>query len=156
MNRQLTALGVLLGATLLVALPACAATDETSHTAAAVIAVDDHWSQAEIHGDTSYLDRLLLPEYRSVSAGGHAIGKADILKGARLVGSSPARQQKIRQYIQTHPFAESVALHGDTAVLTFYSPKLGLQRGISSSDIFVFENGRWHAIYSQHADPEKS
>lgn len=156
MNRQFNGLGLLLGATLVAAFPASAATDETAHTAAAVMAVDEHWSQAEIHGDTSYLDQLLLPEYRSVSAGGHAIGKADILKGARLVGSSPTRQQQIRQYLQTHPFAESVALHGDTAVLTFYSPKLGAQRGITSSDIFVFENGRWHAIYSQHADPQKS
>lgn len=153
MNRHIL-LG--LGIALIASLPAGAATDETAHTAAAVIAVDNHWSQAEIHGDTSYLDQLLLPEYRSVSPNGHAIGKATILKGARLVGSSPARQQKIRQYILTHPFAETVALHGDTAILTFYTPKLGPQRGITSSDIFVYENGGWHAIYSQHADQQKT
>lgn len=156
MYRHFIGPGLLLGAILIAAVPAFAATDETAHTAAAVMAVDDHWSQAEIQGDTAYLDQLLLPEYRSVSPSGHAIGKADILKGARLVGSSPARQQKIRQYIQTHPYAESVALHGDTAVLTFYTPKLGPQRGITSSDIFVYENGGWHAIYSQHADPQKT
>ena len=156
MNRQLIGPGLLLAAILTAAVPAIAETDETAHTAAAVKAVDDHWSQAEIHGDTAYLDQLLLPEYRSVSPNGHAIGKANILQGAREVGSSRARQQKIQQYIRTHPYAVTVALHGDTAVLTFYTPKLGPQRGISSSDIFVYEKGGWHAIYSQHADPQKT
>ena len=152
MHRHYRAFVLTLGVCFVIALPGSAATDETAHTAAAIIAVDDHWSQAEIHGDTAYLDRLLLADYHSVSAHGRAIGKADILQHARLDGSSHIMQQKILQYMQTHPFAECVVLHGNTAVLTFYSPKLGPRRGIWLANVFVFQKGAWHALYSQHTE----
>lgn len=140
-------------ATALVAgAPATAATSEAAHTSAAVIAVDHDWTTAEIHGDTKYLDQLLTSDYRSVDPHGKAKTKADILASARENGSSVARQQKIRQYLSTHPLGEAVAFYGDTAILTFYAPKLGPQRGVLSVDVFVFENGGWHAIYSQHTD----
>ena len=155
MYRHHLACALLLSAALAAVIPVHAAADETAHTAAAVIAVDNHWSQAEIHGDTAFLDQLLLPEYRSVSAHGLAIGKADILERARLNGSSFARRQRIVQYMQTHPFAEAVAIRADTALLTFYSPKLGPQRGIWLANVFLFENGAWRAFYSQHTDARR-
>src|SRR3954471_6060206 len=40
------------------------------HTEAAVIADDSRWEKAEESGDVSYIDNLLLPEYRSISVDG--------------------------------------------------------------------------------------
>jgi hypothetical protein len=53
--------------------------------------------------------------------------------------------------LKAHPSAQSVVIRGDTAILTFYDPKLGPQSGVRSADVFVYENGRWHALYSQHS-----
>src|SRR5215475_9045474 len=41
-----------------------------SHTEAAVIADDVAWGNAEGSGNVAYVDALLLPEYRSISADG--------------------------------------------------------------------------------------
>jgi hypothetical protein len=44
-----------------------------------------------------------------------------------------------------------VVIRGDTGIITFYDPQLGPQNGVRSSDIFVYQGGRWHALYSQHS-----
>ena len=46
-------------------------------------------------------------------------------------------------------------LQGDTAILTFYLKPLGAEKGIMSSDIFVYRDGGWHALYSQHTNAGK-
>jgi len=43
-------------------------------------------------------------------------------------------------------------IEGNTAVLSFYSPALGPEKGIKSSHILLFQDGRWHALHSQHSD----
>jgi hypothetical protein len=48
-----------------------------------------------------------------------------------------------------------VVLSGDTAILSFYDLKKGPQDGVLSSDIFQYQGGQWHALYSQHAAHEK-
>ncbi len=123
---------------------------ETQKTAAAVIAVDQHWLEAEVHGDVGWLDKMLLPEYRSVGAGGSTSSKEKILQSARRNGRSDAMARYVQQYLKRHPSAAKVTLRGDTAILNFYAQKLGLQNGITSCDIFMYIDGRWHAIYSQH------
>jgi hypothetical protein len=45
-----------------------------------------------------------------------------------------------------------VVVHGDTAVISFYDPTLGPQKGVKSSDVFIYVDGHWHALYSQHTD----
>jgi hypothetical protein len=52
--------------------------------------------------------------------------------------------------MKLHPHGTSVRIDGDTGVVTFYSLKGGPQKGVMSSDLFTYMNGRWHAVYSQH------
>lgn len=127
------------------------AVDETARTEAAVIAVDQHWLDAEVDGDTAYLERLLLPEYRSVGADGMVHAKAAIVAHAARNRGSDAARRRVEAWLAAHPTGTSVVIHGDVAILSFYDPKRGPQQGVRSSDIFVYgADGRWHALYSQH------
>jgi hypothetical protein len=125
--------------------------DETAKTAAAVMAVDRHWLDAEIDGDTAWLEQMLLPEYRSVNDEGVVAAKADIVAHAAKNRGSDQEKKKVEAWLAAHPSKQGVVLRGDTAILTFYDPELGPQKGVRSSDVFVYEGGRWHALYSQHS-----
>jgi hypothetical protein len=124
-------------------------------TAAAVIAADEGWLKAEETGDTAYVDNLLLPEYRSVNADGSVHDKAAILASAHKNVGSTARTLADEKWLAAHPMGTAVLIQGDTAIVTFYLKPLGPQKGIMSSDIFVYRDGQWHAIYSQHTDAGK-
>ncbi len=123
---------------------------ESQKTAAAVTAVDEHWLQAEVHGDVVWLESMLLPEYRSVSSSGVVSPKAKILSSARKNAGSNGMAIFVAKYMKEHPSASEVVVHGDTAILTFYSKKIGPDKGVKSSDVFVYIGGQWHAIYSMH------
>ena len=124
-------------------------------TAAAVIAADEGWLKAEETGDTAYVDNLLLPEYRSVNADGSVHDKAAILASAHKNVGSTARTLADEKWLAAHPMGTAVLIQGDTAIVTFYLKPLGPEKGIMSSDIFVYRDGEWHAIYSQHTDAGK-
>ncbi len=130
--------------------------DETGKTEAAVIAVDQHWLEAELGGDTAWLDNMLLPEYRSVSADGAVHPKAAIMAHAAMNRGNDAERRKVEAWLKTHKSGESVVIHGDTAILSFYDPALGAAKDVRSSDIFVYVDGRWRALYSQHSSVPKS
>jgi len=125
--------------------------DERAHTAAAVRAVDQHWMDAELDGDRAWLDAMLLPEYRSVGADGTVHPKAAILAHAAKNRGNDAERRKVEAWLKAHPSEQSVVIRGNTAILTFYDPELGPIHGVRSSDVFVREDGRWHALYSQHS-----
>jgi len=129
--------------------------DETGRNEAAVIAVDQHWLDAELDGDSTWLDALLLPEYRSVGADGTVHAKAAILAHAAKNRGNDAERRKVQAWLKAHPSGQAVAICGDTAILTFYDPKLGPIHGVRSSDVFVYSAGRWHALYSQHSAASK-
>jgi hypothetical protein len=124
-------------------------------TADAVIAADDGWSKAEETGDAAYVDNLLLPDYRSVNADGSVHDKAAILTSTRKNVGSTARTVADEKWRAAHPMGTTAVVQGDTAILTFYLKPLGPEKGIMSSDIFVYRDGQWHAIYSQHTDAGK-
>jgi hypothetical protein len=128
------------------------AAGETQQTEAGVMAVDAHWSLAEMTGDTGWLDRMLLPEYRSVSNDGSVHTKVAILaSAAKHTGTHLATaKQNFADYQKQHPYGTAITLQGDTAIITFYDPALGPQKGIKSSDVFIYLGGRWHAMYSPH------
>lgn len=133
------------------ALAAPPPVDETAHDAAAVIATDEHWLQAEISGDTGYLAQLLLPDYRSVSADGSVHPRAAILAhAAKNRGSDQARRQ-VEAWRKTHPSHPSVVIQGDTAVLSFQAGDAATPDVVRSADIFVYVDGHWRALYSQHS-----
>jgi hypothetical protein len=125
--------------------------DETARTAAAVMAVDQHWLEAEVGGDTAWLEQMLLPGYRSVNARGVASGKDAIVAHAAKIRGSDKEMMMVEAWLKAHPSKLAVVLRGYSAILTFYDPALGPQKGVRSTDIFVYEGGRWHALYSQHS-----
>jgi hypothetical protein len=131
---------------------------ETRRSEAGVIATDEHWSLAEMTGDTSYLDQMLLAQYESVNDDGTAHSKAQIVAGAaKRSGTDLATaKSKLADYRKAHPYNTTVTIHDNTAVVTYYDPTRGAQSAIKSADIFVYENGRWHAMYSQHTEAGKS
>lgn len=126
--------------------------DETQRTEAGVMAVDHHWSLAEMTGDTNWLNQMLLPEYRSISNDGSAHAKDAIVAGAlKRKGTDMAKAQlEFVTYGKEHPYGTAVVIHDNTAIVSFYDPALGPQKGVKSSDIFLYLDGHWHALYSQH------
>ena len=131
-----------------------ASADETQQTEAGVMATDTHWSLAEMTGETAWLDQMLLPEYRSVGNNGMVHAKEAILAGAAKRKGTSLEQAKLKfaEYQRQHPYGSAVVVHGDTAVISFYDPTLGPQNGVKSSDVFLYVDGHWHALYSQHTD----
>ena len=120
-------------------------------TAAAVIADDDAWGHAEQTGDAAFVDALLLPQYRSIDAAGKTHDKATIVASAK---ASPQRDAMFASWKAAHPSLTSVEIEGDTAVLTFTLNKPGTPAAIMSCDIFVYRDGHWRALYSQHTTAE--
>jgi hypothetical protein len=125
------------------------------HTATAVIADDEGWSKAEEAGDTKYVDALLLPEYRSISSDGSTHGKAAILAHTAKGGNNGEGTAKAEQWRAAHPHRASVEMNGDVAILTFALDKGVDLNQVMSCDIFVYRDGRWRALYSQHTEAEK-
>jgi hypothetical protein len=134
-----------------VAANAAPKADETARTSAAVMAVDQHWLEAEVGGDTAWLDAMLMPDYRTVGADGKVGDKAAILRSATKNRGSDKMRKEVDAWQEAHPTKQSVALHGDVAILSFSDPKTGR---ILSSDTFIYRDGGWHALYSQHAKVE--
>lgn len=132
-----------------------AGSDETARTEAAVIAVDQHWLDAELDGDTAWLNDMLLPEYRSVGADGVVHPKAAIVAHAAKNRGSDKQRHEVEAWLKAHPSGKSVVIHGDTAILSFYDPAKGAASDVRSSDIFLYVDGHWHALYSQHSGPGK-
>lgn len=128
--------------------------DETALTSTAVIAVDDHWSLAEMRGNTAWLRSLLLPSYRSIRADGSVWNKEMLLAhAAKNRGHGREQLKAFDTWLKTHPMNESVIIHGDVAVLSFSDPRTGRVR---LSNVFVHEKGRWHALYSQLTRTEQA
>jgi hypothetical protein len=125
--------------------------DQAARTSDAVMAVDEHWSQAEEHGDAAWLDSMLLPEYRSISADGRILDKKSLLAHAATNRGSDKMAKFVAQWRKTHRTSKSVVIRGDVAVISFSNPETGHVR---SSDIFVYQDGAWHALYSQHSNAE--
>lgn len=121
--------------------------DETALTSRAVIAVDDHWSLAELRGNTAWLRSLLLPSYRSIRADGSVWDKNTLLAhAAENRGHGPEELKAFDAWLKAHPMNESVVIHGHVAILSFSDPKTGHVR---MSNVFVHEEGRWLALYTQ-------
>lgn len=125
---------------------------ESQPSAAGAIATDDHWSLAETIGDTAFLDQFLLPEYRSVGNDGKVYSKRQLVAGAaKRSGTDMASARRtLAAYRKAHPHGTTTVMRGNLAILSFYDPALGPQKGVTSSDVLIYVDGHWHAIYSQH------
>jgi hypothetical protein len=101
------------------------------------------------------VDNLLLPDYRSVSADGSVHDKSAILANTKNNIGSPDHAAKVAKWQTAHPMETAAVIQGDTAIVTFHLKPDGPEKGIMSSDIFVYRGGQWYAIYSQHTDAGK-
>ena len=64
--------------------------------------------------------------------------------------NSNARRHCHATHLAKQSSLTSVVITGDMAVLTFTLNKPDTPKRVMSSDIFVYREGRWHALYSQH------
>lgn len=146
---------LLAAAGMFVSTEAMSQTAPEAHTAAAVIAVDEQWSNAEDTGDANYLSALLLPEYRSISSDGSTHDRATIVAHALKSANRADSAAKAENWRAGHPYLPVVEINGDVAIVTFV-----LQRGVDpkpvmSCDVFVYREGHWRALYSQHTEAGK-
>jgi len=114
------------------------------HTVAAVQAAGKAWAAAEVNGDRTYLEWLLLPGYRAVNYAGKSKDKAAIVAHAI---ADPARKAEIAKWKAEHPQKPVVQIFGDTAVLMWTAD--APDGRINSCDIFAYRDGHWRAVYSQ-------
>lgn len=131
-----------------------AAAPAQPRTAAAVIATDSAWTEAEIRGDAAYVEALLLPEYQSVGQGGKITNKAQIVASTRKRGNYSNFGAEVAAYRKDHPTRSDVVIVGNTAVLTWVSLVVNRGEPVASCDIFIYRQGQWHALYSQHTMAE--
>jgi hypothetical protein len=94
---------------------------------------------------------MLMPDYRTVGAGGKVGDKAAILRSATKNRGSDKMRRQVDAWQKAHPTRQSVVLRGDVAILSISDPESGR---ILSSDTFIYKDGGWHALYSQHAKVE--
>ncbi len=124
--------------------------------AASVKQAEDRWSQAYTQGGSEYLECLLTPDYVSVSAKGVPRDKATIVTGAQ----KNAQQNKGKSEVKAKTLPDlpepKIQLYGNTAVVqsSLAADPNGKYPAMYSSDVFAFQDGAWHAIYSQHTAVE--
>lgn len=129
---------------------ACCISPAWAPRAAAVRAVEQAWTEAELSGNVAYLNTMLLPAYRSIDAHGIVHSKGAILASSLKFKHAPEMAEKVRQRLREQPPAMAVIIEGNTAIVTFYDRALGPDYGTKSCDVFVYSGGSWHALYSQH------
>jgi len=59
-------------------------------------------------------------------------------------------KQEVAAWQAAHPVDQQVTLQGDTAILSFVSAAPATKGKLYSSDVFVYVDGRWRALYSAH------
>jgi hypothetical protein len=105
---------------------------------------------AELRGDGKFLSELLLDGYVSVGSSGKIITKEQIVASATKRGKSEQFAKQVAEWRAAHPSKKSVTIFGDTAILTGNSADPASTTPVHSCDIFVYRDGHWRAIYSQH------
>lgn len=122
------------------------------HTEAAVVIKDKAWLDAELTGDATKLNQILLPDYVTISASGHVTGRSELIAKVRTRTQADLAKQAalVRSWDDAHPARAEVIINRDTAFLKWVSARPG-QTNLFSCDIFLYRGGRWRAVYSQHS-----
>lgn len=117
---------------------------QQSADAASIRKTEHLWTEAFLHGGTDYLQCLLTPDYVSVSAKGVARDRATII--------GFAEKNKGKNTPLPAPSEPTIQIYGNTAVVRSDSAAAtdGKYPAMYSADIFAFQDGAWHAVYSQH------
>jgi hypothetical protein len=114
---------------------------------ASVKKAEDAWDEAFLHGSAEYLQCLLTPDYASVSPEGSHDKARELGHASKNKGSSAP--------IPDFP-GMTFQVHGTTAIARLFHPASadGKQPASYAADIFTFQDGAWHAVYSQHTTVE--
>jgi hypothetical protein len=142
--RQLPAL--LLAVTCLSSLSAtsnaagCASQPVQGESEAVIRQLDQKWSQAYWTGDTAFLECLYAANFESADSKGELTTRTQDIAGAlKNVGKSWTYDPQ--------KYDTKVFMHPHTAVVTFF--KGDSAHGYRGTDIYEYDHGRWHAVYSQ-------
>jgi hypothetical protein len=117
---------------------------QQSADAASIKRVERAWTEAFLHGGTDYLQCLLTQDYVSVSAKGVPHDRSAIIGFAEKNKGKDTPMPSLPD--------PTIQIYGNTAVVQSDSPAApdGKYPAMYSSDIFAFQDGAWHAVYSQH------
>jgi hypothetical protein len=112
---------------------------------ASVKKAEDAWDEAFLHGNADYLQCLLTPDYASVSPKGSHDKAWELEHASKNKGSSAP--------VLDFP-GMTFQVHGTTAIARLFHPASadGKQPASYAADIFTFQDGAWHAVYSQHTN----
>jgi hypothetical protein len=116
---------------------------QQSADTASVKKAEDAWDEAFMHGNAEYLECLLTSDYASVSPKGSHGKDWEIEHASKNKGSSAP--------IPDFP-GMTFQVHGTTAIARLFHPASsdGKQPAAYSADVLTFQDGAWHALYSQH------
>jgi len=117
---------------------------QQSADAVSIKRVEQAWTDAFLHGGTDYLQCLLTQDYVSVSAKGVPRDRMAIIGFAEKNKGKDTPMPSLPE--------PTIEIYGNTAVVRSDSPAApdGKYPAMYSSDIFAFQDGAWHAVYSQH------
>jgi uncharacterized protein DUF4440 len=124
--------------------------------AASIKKVEHGWMDAYLHGGTDYLNCLLLEDYVSVSWKGVPRDKAEIMEMARKNAGNQTADTKTADKNAPKPKLPEpkIRIYGNTAVVHSQAAAdpNGKYPAMYSADVFTFQDGAWHAVYSQHTN----
>jgi len=124
----------------ILSIAACAASPasvELERSEAGVHAVERHWTEAFVTGDSAYLEQLLAADYVSVNGKAVVRPKAEVIALARKFAATNKGPLPDVQQGQ-------VLMQGDAAIVLHDGPT---ERSV---DVFYYRDGHWQAWYSQH------
>lgn len=146
-------LNVLVGATMLCALPfharaadpsaaECAgiAMPEQKHDATTIQRIEQSWLAAEYHGHREYLACLLEPDYQTSSRSGLVRSRQDVIDRVPQVIDDAPDVPKLETI---------VVIHGDSATahsILRTNDKAGHPKEVHFVDGYTFHDGRWFAF----------
>jgi hypothetical protein len=117
---------------------------------ATVLRLEHAWTAAFLRGDTNFERCLLTPDFTEISRAGAVLGLSDEL--------ALAAKNKGKDLPDANAPHETIFIHGNVAVAyakqdwTAPDGKPGTR---TFADYYVWENGAWHAYFSQSTAAEK-
>lgn len=117
--------------------------------AATVLRLDEAWTRAYLHGDTTFMACLLLPDYAEIMRSGALKFRPDELQ---MAAKNKGKNLAVPELPKT-----TVLLHDNVAVAygeTFSSGSDDKPKGRRFADFYVWENGEWRVFFSQQTPVE--
>ena len=106
--------------------------------------IEREWVKAFVTGDSDYLESLLAPDYESIWHTGEVRTRQQIIDKARVHRDKPLPVPQLDE--------PKIQIHGNAAISiaehVIVDPVTKQQKRVRFMDFFVFDRGRWQAIYT--------